>query len=102
MDPDEDEKLLPNLESLQLRNVDPIDLGIAPIETIKLLLMSRRRFDLCEDVFFTGPPDTLKELVITFLPASRRKEFVLEEHAAVRMFRQHGGVTFTIGPRFYR
>ncbi|RXW24060.1 hypothetical protein EST38_g1758 [Candolleomyces aberdarensis] len=75
-----DGKVLPNLESLQLLNLDPKDHDDIPLYGISPFLSSRRAFEQTntrdDEDFFIGPPDTLKEFVITFEETSQR----LSEH----------------------
>ncbi|KAJ2936459.1 hypothetical protein H1R20_g634, partial [Candolleomyces eurysporus] len=74
--------LLPNLESLQLLNLDPMVNFSPSIHDVSYFLNSRRKFDKTknwadEDVFI-GPPDTLKELVMTFQETRRYSEHKLD------------------------
>ncbi|KAJ2923949.1 hypothetical protein H1R20_g13153, partial [Candolleomyces eurysporus] len=75
-------RLLPNLESLQLLNLDPMMHFSPSIYDVSYFLDSRRKFDKTknwadEDVFI-GPPDTLKELVMTFQETRRYSEHKLD------------------------
>ncbi|RXW24059.1 hypothetical protein EST38_g1759 [Candolleomyces aberdarensis] len=77
-----DRKVLPNLESLQLLNLDPEVHSDVHIYGISPFLNSRRTFDQTntrdDENFFIGPPDTLKELVITFEETQRLREHKMD------------------------
>ncbi|KAJ2913834.1 hypothetical protein MD484_g6589, partial [Candolleomyces efflorescens] len=98
-----EEKFLPNLESLEIRGLDP--------ESVKRgaglfsFLNARRRHDPMDywegGVIFKGPPDSLKELRLDFAKTDRLRRHGLDHDASVCAFKEHCGVSFYIGPLLY-
>ena len=70
-----------------------------------LFLNTRRSHDAMnvreDSVIFTDPPDSLKELTLSFQRTNRLKHHELDNTRSVRSFEKHCGVLFNVGPLLY-
>jgi hypothetical protein len=98
-----DEKFLPNLVSLKIYGLPPE--SAERDASLFLFLNARRRhnaMDFREDgVIFQDPPDSFKELSLSFRSTDRLKDHGLDHNDSVWLFKKHCGVLFNIGPLLY-
>ncbi|KAJ2936453.1 hypothetical protein H1R20_g638, partial [Candolleomyces eurysporus] len=97
-----DRKFLPNLESLKIFGLPPQWAGD---DTSLICFLDERRshdfMNIRDGCIFQDPPDSLKELVLTFRRTSRLRDHALHNNPSVKLFRKHCGVLFNIGPLLY-
>lgn len=88
---------LPNLEALELINLDPQ----FPAYNLLLFLSSRRLFEMDNGgLVFTNPQDAFKRLKVTYKTIAVQEE-TLGPSQTVELLRKWGGVFVHIGPVVY-
>ncbi|RXW24064.1 hypothetical protein EST38_g1752 [Candolleomyces aberdarensis] len=94
---------LPNLESLKIFGLPPE--WAQDESSLICFLDERRSHDYMnireEGGIFQDPPDSLKEMILTFRRTSRLRDHTLDDTPSVKLFRKHCGVLFNIGPLLY-
>ncbi|RXW17810.1 hypothetical protein EST38_g8045 [Candolleomyces aberdarensis] len=90
-------EFLPNLESLKIKGLPPD--WAEESSSLDHFLNARRSYRYSNGALvFEEPPDSLKELVLTFRRTRRLEYHELDSIASVESFRKDSGVLFHIGP----
>jgi hypothetical protein len=90
---------LPHLEVLELLKVDPKFSHCSLLDFLK----SRRPFIMKnKKPLFRGPPDTLKNLTVTFAPAANSKRMQsIDANPVIQVLKRWCGVSVHVGPKTY-